>query len=421
MNLKCLYRFLYTLAISVYVGAIYMVAPFHRKAKLMIEGRKRVLDRLRAVRRDGDRWIWVHVSSLGEFEQARPLLERLHSDYPYYRVALTFFSPSGYEPRKNYPLVDIVTYLPFDTSRDIVRFIDTLQPEIVLFVKYEFWLRTLSLLRKRRITTYLISAIFRQEQPFFKKGYGAIFRDALRAFKTIFVQNKESVELLHSIDFDNAIVTGDTRIDRVAMIRDDAFSLPALEALSKVVKQKGSKIIILGSSWPQDEEMLIPYLLSHPKVFPIVVPHEVDESHIRAIISIADGQATRFSEWAGKGLEQMKMLIIDKVGLLSKLYRFADIAYIGGGFGKGIHNTLEPAVYGIPVLFGPNYHKFREAVELIKVGGGFTVSSLSEATSIIDKLLSDDTYLVNSGQAAHQWIEEQLGATDGLLSEIFCH
>lgn len=420
MSLNWIYKGLYSLAVRAYVGGIYLAQPFLHKAKQMIEGRRDVLQAVQAKRGSNERWIWIHVASLGEFEQARPIIEKIRLQHPEYRLCLTFFSPSGYEPMKHYPNADLVTYLPFDTSLDVEPFIDALQPEMVLFVKYEFWLRTLAILKKKRVPTYLVSAIFRKEQSFFKKGYGALFREALTTFRTIFVQDNQSVELLRSINVTNTMVTGDTRIDRVAKIKQEEFSLPPIQKLQEAAHKRGQKVVIMGSSWPEDEELMGSFLKQNSeKAFFIVVPHEIGEAHIRSIVALTSGRATRYSEWNGEAADEVELLIIDKIGLLSKLYRYADIAYIGGGFGKGIHNTLEPAVYGLPVLFGPKYHKFREAVELIKVGGGFSVSNPEEMHKVMDRLLTDDAFLASSSRASAQWIGEQLGATDTLLSALF--
>lgn len=424
--MKQLYKLLYNIAVGAYTAGIHLATPFNPKAKLMVEGRRHsVLDATEVISSDiTRRVILIHVASLGEFEQARPIIERLRQEHPEYKIVLTFFSPSGYEQMKHYELVDKVTYLPFDTTRNKYRsiksFIGLLQPAMVIFVKYEFWLRTLAYLRKQNIPTFLVSAIFRADQPFFKKGYGELFRDALSTFETIFVQNKASAELLKGIGFTNTVVAGDTRIDRVAKIKEQVFSLPEIEALRNVATSRGQKVVIAGSSWPQDEAILIPYLLAHSdNALPIVVPHEIHEEHIQQILKLANRKATRYSEWDGTKPEEIQLLVIDKIGLLSKLYRFGDIAYIGGGFGKGIHNTLEPAVYSIPVVFGPRYHKFREAHALIAAKGGFSISNQEEFAKVFDRLLTDTKYLTATRQASGEVIETQRGATDIIFEHIF--
>lgn len=387
----------------------------------MLQGRRESISILRSKRHNPlDRWIWIHVASLGEFEQARPLIERIHTEHPEYKIALTFFSPSGYNQIKDYPLVDLVTYLPFDTSRKLRPFIELLNPELVVFIKYEFWLNTLSILREKQVPTYLVSAIFREDQPFFKPITAKIFRKGLETFRKIFVQNSHSVKLLEQIGFtQNVVLAGDTRIDRVIRIQEQGQKIPKIEQLAKTAHQSGMKVVACGSTWPADEELLIPLLLEHRAAFPIIIPHEIGEAHIEQIITLSKGRATRYSQWDGSHPKQIELLIVDQIGLLSSLYRYADIAYIGGGFGRGIHNTLEAAVYSVPVIFGPKYQKFAEAHALIKSGGGFSIQNGQELSETLETLLTDATTLKHAGDSAGAVVLSQAGATDKILQGIF--
>lgn len=377
----------------------------------MIKGRKEALGALRRVRKDGDEWVMIHAASVGEFEQARPVIEWLKNKYPSLKICLTFFSPSGYNTMKNYPLADLVTYLPFDNSRQLPTFIDLLAPKFVLIIKYEFWLRTIGLLHRRQIPVFLVSAIFRESQPFFRKRSGSIFRDALRKFHTLFIQNESSARLLDRIDIRNYIITGDTRMDRVEQIKENGKKLLDIEALRSLKIAQDKKVLVAGSTWPPDEVNLLRFLDDEKRLFPIIVPHEIDESHIRQIIQSTPIKVTRYSQWDGTNAEEIELLLIDKMGLLSTLYRYADIAYVGGGFGRGIHNTLEAAVYGIPVLFGPNCRKFQEAKSLIDSGGGFKISTYADLADKLNELLSYPDVLHKSGKSARSVVTQSQGAT----------
>ncbi|MDO5036066.1 MAG: glycosyltransferase N-terminal domain-containing protein [Porphyromonas sp.] len=414
-----LYRIMYLLAIRAYVLGIKIASPFKEKARLMIEGRRDVLETLRQKRDPNSEYIWIHVSSLGEFEQARPLIEKIREEQLPYKICLTFFSPSGYKRRKDYPLADIVTYLPFDSSPEVGHFLDILQPSVVIYVRYEFWLRTLAAVKEREIPCYIISTIFREGQAFFRGGYGQLFREALTAFTHLFVQNKESIALLRSIGIKNCSISGDTRIDRVIKIAGEPAGLEWMERLRIEVTARGQKIIIFGSSWEQDERVYFPYLNGRPDLFPIIVPHEITETHLRYIVQKSSRPITLLSEWNPSKDPIPETLVIDRVGLLSHLYRYGDIAYIGGGFGRGIHNTPEAAVYGLPVLFGPKYHKFEEAKALIRGGGGFSISDTADLKQVVGKLCDDPTYYGNASDSASRIIKEMSGATEHVYRHIF--
>lgn len=420
-NSPTLHRLLYQLGVGAYCGAIRLASPINSKAKAMVKGRKEVIETIKKERKDGEKWVMIHTSSVGEFEQARPIIEWLHENHPEYKICLTFFSSSGYEALKNHPLVDIVTYLPFDNSSTLPEFIDLLAPQFVLLIKYEFWLRMINLFHDRGIPILLVSAIFRTEQPFFKKRIGKLFRDALHNFDTIFIQNKESEVLLQSIGLENYILSGDTRMDRVVHIKEKEEGLPEFAALREKAIKQGKRIIIGGSTWDTDEKLLLELADKHSNLLLILVPHEIGLQHLQRIIQHSPKEVTLFSQW-DKGLDALpQLLLIDQMGLLSKLYRYADIAYIGGGFGKGIHNTIEPSVYGIPVIFGPRYQKFREAKELIQTGGGFCIHSYSELKEIVEHLLSNPQSLMNSGKAAEKVVYDNLGATEVITSYLSSH
>ncbi|MGL4292421.1 MAG: 3-deoxy-D-manno-octulosonic acid transferase, partial [Bacteroidales bacterium] len=351
---------LYNTGISLYGMAIRMVAGKNPKAAKMIAGHKVVFDYLKENRKAGDRYLWFHAASLGEFEQGRPLIEQLRISYPEYKIALTFFSPSGYEVRKNYAGADLICYLPLDMPSNVTRFLDILNPEKAFFIKYEFWANYLHELKKRAIPVYLFSAIFRPEQVFFKP-YGAFFRKLLRVYDSIFVQDESSRKLLREIGIENVEVAGDTRFDRVLEIRDQAKEIPLICSFT----EGASFVLVAGSSWPKDEDLMIDHFNRHPEMKLIIAPHEIHESHLTDIIGKLKRPYVKFSQLNEENAKQADCLLIDCIGLLSSIYRYGNAAYIGGGFGVGIHNVLEAAVYDIPVVFGPNYSRFREACNLV--------------------------------------------------------
>ena len=347
---------IYDLAISLYAGLIRMVAPWHGKARLWSEGRRDIFRRLRAAIAPSDRIVWVHAASLGEFEQGRPIIERLRHEHPEYKILLTFFSPSGYEIRKNYSGADYVFYLPADTPSNARRFLDAAHPEIAIFIKYEFWINLLTELRRRSVRSYIVSAIFRRNSVFFRP-YGAMWRRALETFDTLFVQNVESKRLLSEIGFDNVVVAGDTRFDRVAEIAAAAKRVEIVERF-----RGNGRLFVAGSTWGPDEEILLPLINANPEVRFVVAPHEMDEGRIERLLHETKGGAVRYTQCdAAADFGKTQLLILDTVGILSSVYGSAAWAYIGGGFGIGIHNTLEAATFGLPIAFGPNYSKFKEA------------------------------------------------------------
>ena len=406
-------RLLYEIGAGAYFAGIGLASSFHPKARLMTRGRRETLARIRERRKPGDRYLWLHASSLGEFEQGRPLIEAVKKEHPEIKVCLTFFSPSGYEVRKNYAGADIVAYLPFDTSSDLRAFLDLLAPEMAIFVKYEFWLNALSLLRERGIPTYLISAKFRPSQPFFKP-WGGLFREALKGFTEIFVQEKGSLDLLRSIGIDRVTVAGDTRADRVIEIAEHAEKLPIVEAFA-IEKP----VLVVGSSWDKDEERYLPFLKEHRgELLTIIAPHEVHEERIVSLLeSLKPLKAHRYTK--GVPPEGTEVLVIDRIGILSSVYAYGTIAYIGGGFGAGIHNTLEPAVYGLPVLFGPKYGKFAEALSLLERGGAYSIETAEELSEILGRLLSDPAFCQRASREARDFVRESAGATRLILSRLF--
>lgn len=407
-------RPLYTAAISLYAAAVQAAAPFHGKARKMIDGRRSIDEVLREKIVPGARYVWLHAASLGEFEQGRPLLEAIRQRHPDCKIVLTFFSPSGYDVRSDYPGADVVCYLPFDFPRRIRAFLDRVRPTLALFVKYEFWLNTLDELRRRRVPTYLVSGIFRPGQLFFR-SIGRPYRDALRCFDHLFVQDETSRQLLAGIGLTNVTVTGDTRFDRVIDIRRAARPLPVVAAFAE---RDARPVLIAGSSWPEDEALLIPYFNAHPDLKLILAPHEIHEAHLAAIEARLTRPALRLSRADADTAAGVDCLIVDSFGLLSSIYRYARIAYIGGGFGHGIHNAPEAAVYAVPVLFGPNHRKFREALDLIACGGAFSITDASTLAARLDALLADPDACTAAGESAGAYIQQHSGATEQILRAI---
>jgi 3-deoxy-D-manno-octulosonic-acid transferase len=359
--------------------------------------------------------VWFHAASLGEFEQGRPVIEQLKQREPETKILLTFFSPSGYEIRKNYTGADYILYLPADNKRNAIRFIEAFQPDAAIFIKYEFWYHYLHELHKRQIPTYLISAIFRPEQPFFKK-WGALHRQMLTFFKHLYVQDAPSVHLLNQIGITQVSKIGDTRFDRVKQIADEAKKIEKVEKFCH-----GKPAIVCGSTWPPDEDILSEYINNHTGDYKwIIAPHEIGEGHIKTILEKCPQKAIRYSKAEGD-LSNYSVLIIDCIGLLSSIYRYGNIAYIGGGFGVGIHNTLEAAVYGIPVIFGPKHKKFNEAVRLLEEGGAFTIQSYMELKEVLDSLIKNPAICKTAGQKALDYVHSQLGATTIIVNELTNH
>ena len=410
---------MYSLAIHFYAFIIALISPFHKKARIMRLGQWKTNSILREKIDRNAKYIWFHASSLGEFEQGRPMMEKIKAEHPEYKILLTFFSPSGYEVRKNYNGADVICYLPFDTPYRVKKFLNLANPSIAVFIKYEFWGNYLQELKHRNIPVYIISSIFRRDQLFFQ-WFGYPYRKMLYCFSHLFVQDDRSAALLKEFGITNVTVTGDTRFDRVLDVRNQARELSPVEHFVCEGGKEKKLTLVAGSSWPQDEEILIPYFNEHPEMKLIIAPHEIHREHLMYIESLLKRPSVRLSDvFHDQSLAEGKdCLIVDSFGLLSSIYRYGTIAYIGGGFGAGIHNTLEAAVYGIPVLFGPKYHKFKEAKDLIKVGGGFSVSDKQSFCEKMDELLTYHEVLEAAGESAGQFVNGNAGATDKILRII---
>lgn len=410
---------LYNTAIQGYKAAAHLAAHRSPKVKKMILGQQQTMATIRKARKTcapSGFDLWVHAASLGEFEQARPLIDAYRTKNPHKTIILSFFSPSGFEVRRNYPNVNCVVYLPFDTPGNARNLVESIHPKNVIFVKYEFWGNILSELKRLNIPTYLISAIFRPSQPFFK-FYGAQFRKMLGCFKHIFLQDENSKQLLQSIGIDNTSVVGDTRFDRVTDIMHSNISLPTLSKWAS----DAPTTIIAGSSWPADENHYIPWIKNNPDVRLILAPHEFNAQRLADLLKEFQGRAALWSQLQHQPQipDDIRVVIIDSFGILSSLYRLGNIAIIGGGFGTGIHNINEAAVYGLPVIFGPNHKKFLEAQHLIECGGAFTYRTTDEITAILDNLTQNPVKLQAASKAASTYISENIGATPKILAHIF--
>ncbi|MDO9581287.1 MAG: glycosyltransferase N-terminal domain-containing protein [Bacteroidales bacterium] len=405
-------KFLYNIGIYVFTALTYLVSPFNSKASLLIKGRKKWAEKIRDNIKPGDRTIWIHCASLGEFEQGRPVIEAIKEKIPELKIVLTFFSPSGYEIRKNYPHADSIIYLPSDTPGNASKFVRLINPEFVIFVKYEFWNNYISALYYNNIPLYLISAIFRADQHFFR-WYGSFFRVMLKKFRIIFVQDKPSLELLSGIDIENIILAGDTRFDRVVQIAESARDIP------QIAQFRGNeKLFLVGSNWKQDEEIIAQYINKFPdRMKWVFAPHEIDKPNIDRLEKLFKVSTVRFSEFSEANVEA-RVLIIDNIGMLSSAYKYAYVAAIGGGFGKGIHNILEPACWGIPVMFGPEHKKFREAMDLINEKGAMTYDSLKIFSHILDEWLTNEPLYLKSAKTVADYISKNTGATTSILQEI---
>ena len=401
-----------------YILLIRIAAFFgHRKARLMLAGQKDVWYQLSDVKSrisNAKSLIWIHVSSVGEFEQARPLIEKLKAEGGKWKIVLTFFSPSGYELRKNYDKVDAVLYLPFATRHNAARFLEALQPQMAIFVKYEFWPAYLKALKQRNIPTYSISAIFRPKQLFFR-WWGKWYLKLLHCFTHLYVQDNESLELLQAHGIAHCSISGDTRFDRV---RDVMSGLQVADERLAPVAQfvKGcEQVIVAGSTWPKDEELFVRYLDEHPDTKLILVPHEIHDAHLHAIFNMYEGRFVRYTRANETTLLHAQVLVVDTIGLLSSIYRFGQVAYIGGGFGVGIHNTIEAAVYGLPVIFGPNYSHFREAKGLIVAGAARSIKNYAELETALDTALANYPAI---GTKAAAYVAAETGATEKIYNEI---
>ena len=401
---------MYSLGIYLMALGVRVAALFKEKLRKMVQGHRATWQMLRALS-GKDTYVWFHAASLGEFEQGRPLMERLRREHPEKKILLTFFSPSGYEVRKNYDGADLVCYLPFDTPLNARRFVKLARPEAAFFIKYEFWRNYIEVLYKRGIPCYSVSSIFRENQIFFRP-YGRGYARCLSRMTHLFVQNETSRRLLEGIGVTNVDVVGDTRFDRVLDIRNAAKPLPLAERFAGCWK-----VLVAGSSWPQDEEIIIPYFNKHPNLKLVLAPHVVSEEHLQAIERQLARPALRYSKATPKAVAEVDCLIIDCYGLLSSIYRYASMAYVGGGFGVGIHNVPEAAVYGIPVIIGPNNKKFREAQALLRCGGCKEIACAADFEQIMDAWLSDKEALATAGKAAGCYIADNAGAADRIFSK----
>jgi 3-deoxy-D-manno-octulosonic-acid transferase len=403
---------IYNLGIHIYQLGIRLAGLFSDKPAKMVKGHREAYDLLKSKIDRNARYIWFHAASLGEFEQGRPLIERIRKEYPQYKILQTFFSPSGYEVRKNYEGADIVCYLPMDTPGNAKKFINLVNPCMVFFVKYEFWKNYLNILYNKGVPVYSVSSIFRPNQIFFR-WYGKGYQQVLKTFEHLFVQNEESKKLLANIGVMNTTVVGDTRFDRVLDICAAAKQLPLVQ------KFKGDALtFVAGSSWGPDEDIFIKYFNAHPEMKLIIAPHVVNDSHMKEIVSKLQRPCIRYTQATEENVQQADCLIIDCYGLLSSIYRYGEISYIGGGFGVGIHNVLEAAVYGIPVIFGPNNKKFREAQHLLANKGGFEVNGYEDFEVLMDKFLTDEAYLQASGQAAGDYVKNNSGAMEKIMDYV---
>ncbi len=404
---------LYTILIRIYQGSIVLASIWNSKARLWVNGRKNILKKLKQELKPNEKRVWFHCASLGEFEQGRPVIEAFKLQHPEFKIVLTFFSPSGYEIRKNYEGADYIFYLPLDTKSNAEKTIFFIQPKLVFFIKYEFWYYYFTELNTKNIPIYLVSAIFRPDQLFFK-WYGSFYSDLLKKISHFFVQNESSAILLNSIGITNVTVSGDTRFDRVYAISKNKKTLPLISEF-----KQDHKLFIAGSTWPEDEKILMNLLTdmsksNSPLKF-IIAPHEISESKIKTLSSSLEEKGIKYlkySEAKEETIKEFNVLIIDNIGMLSSLYQYGEIAFIGGGYGKGIHNILEAATFGLPILFGPNYQKFQEAKDLIQIKGAFCIQDAAGLITQTGLFLNSETSLKNAAEVSREYVVSMLGATN---------
>ena len=439
---------MYNIAIYIYLIGVAIGSLFNKKIKKMWRGEREAVDLLKEKVDPTAKYVWFHAASLGEFEQGRPLIEQLRATHPEYKILLTFFSPSGYEVRKNYEGADIVCYLPLDTIRNARRFLRAVHPVMAFFIKYEFWYNYLHILRHRGVPVYSVSSIFRPGQVFFK-WYGRNYAKVLHCITHFFVQNEVSLQLLKDIGIDEATVVGDTRFDRVLQIKEQAKKLPIVEAFKGINGKgeackgalaedackedlsedackgdlsengcKGCKVFVAGSSWQPDEDIFIRFFNDHPDWKLIIAPHVIGEDHLAYILDKLQMKAVRYTQATEQSAAEARCLIIDCFGLLSTIYRYGEIAYVGGGFGVGIHNVPEAAVWGVPVLFGPNNKRFQEAQDLLACKGSFEVTDYDSFNTIISRLISDDKFRHQCGEASANYVKSRSGATDIIMKSV---
>ena len=406
--------FIYSIIVSIAWLLLKIIAFFVPKIKLFVAGRKDVFPTLISKIKPNDKTIWFHAASLGEYEQGLPVIEKIKEKYPTHKIVLSFFSPSGYEVRKNNPIVDLTVYLPLDTQKNAAKFIDLVHPEMVFFIKYEFWPNYLNELKKHNTPTYLISGIFRENQVFFK-WYGSFYRKALDAFSYFFLQNEKSKQLLLQLGKINCIVSGDTRFDRVASILERDNTLDFIDAF-----KNGTTTIVAGSTWPKDEELLLNFInSSNADCKYVIAPHNIKPEQIQQLKNNCTKKVILFSEKENKNLADYDVLIIDTVGILTKIYSYADIAYVGGGFGNpGIHNILEPATFGIPIIIGPNYSHFAEAIELVRLGGCISVDNNDSLEVLLNELIGGIEIRKSRGAISASFVQKNKGAVATIMKNL---
>lgn len=400
-------RFLYNIFIHIYILALNLISPFNKKVKTMLKGEKECFDRLQNLNSE-DKVAWFHCASLGEFEQGRPLIEEVKKQFPEYKILLSFYSPSGYESKKDYALADYVVYLPNDTKSNAKKFVKKVNPNLIFFIKYEFWYNYISALKGRRL--FQVSLILRQNQYFFS-WYGKWFAKQLKNFEHFFVQNQQTANLLNKIGYKNVTISGDTRFDRVMTIANNAKSFTEIEKFC----EGNQKIILAGSSWLADEK-IIQQAVKNLDIKLIIAPHVVGENHINEIQQLFP-EAILYSELANND-KKSNVLIINCIGILSNLYQYCDIAYIGGGFGVGIHNTLEAATFGKPICFGTNYHKFQEAIDLINLKAAYSISNQEELKQVLETLLNNEKIYNQSAEASKDYVKTKIGACKKIIEHL---
>ncbi len=426
---------IYNIVIYFVLWGIAIASLFNEKVRKMWRGEREAFKILKQKVDPSAKYVWFHAASLGEFEQGRPLMERIRKEYPQYKILLTFYSPSGYEVRKNYEGADIICYMPVDTRLNAIRFLRLVRPVMAFFIKYEFWSNFLHILKHRNIPTYSVSSIFREDQVFFK-WYGRSYANVLKCFTRFFVQNEESKRLLEGIGITDVDVVGDTRFDRVLQIKEAAKHLPICEAFRKGVAVSSSssalssfdpekesrpdfKVFVAGSSWPPDEEIFIRFFNEHKDWRLLIAPHVIAEEHLKLILSLLKNKkVVRYTQTNPEEAAKADVLIIDCFGLLSSMYNYGDVAYIGGGFGVGIHNTLEAAVWNMPVIFGPNNKKFQEAQGLLKYGGGFEITNYESFEGLMNSMINNPAFLKQAGDKAGAFVASLSGATGKVLAKV---
>ena len=413
---------LYNFAIYFYLLGVAIASLFNEKVRKMWRGERAAFDVLKQKVDPEAKYVWFHAASLGEFEQGRPIMERLRSEHPEYKILLTFFSPSGYEVRKNYEGADIICYLPLDTPINAIRFLRLVRPVMAFFIKYEFWYNYLHILKYRKVPTYSVSSIFRPEQVFFK-WYAKKYAGVLRCITHFFVQNEQSRELLEKIGITEVTISGDTRFDRVLQIKEQSKRLPLVEAfknkkqtVEEAYKQE-YKVFVAGSSWPPDEDIFIRFFNEHPEWKLIIAPHVIGNDHLQQIMSKLNRKTVRYTAATPETAAEAQCMIIDCFGLLSSIYHYGEVAYVGGGFGVGIHNVLEAAVWNVPVFFGPNNKRFQEAQQLLASGGAVEITDYNSFDSAMTRFMNDEKWLKECGSKAGEYVKSKAGATDIVLKE----